>query len=279
MAVSDRAGDEASQLAHRAARSKNLERTARLGFLSRGFVYAFVGVVALRIAVGGRGGEADQKGAFQSLADSAWGIALLWLIALGFLGYAAWRATEAAVGHRSEHDERKRTFQRVVSGVKVVLYLALAATAASFARGGTGGKEGDSWSARVMTMTGGRLLVGAVGLAIAGAGVYMVVKAVKDDYAEGLQTGRMGPTFRRVALALGKAGYGARGVAFTVLGALVLLAAVSYDPQKAEGLDVALKTLARAPFGSALLAVVGLGLVAFGAYSFVEARYRRIDTS
>jgi hypothetical protein len=279
MSVSDRAGDEASQLAHRAAGSKNLERTARLGFLSRGFVYAFVGVVALRIAVGGRTGEADQKGAFQSLADSTWGVALLWLIALGFLGYAAWRATEAAIGHRGETNDKKRTFERVVSGVKVVLYLVLAFTAVSIARGGTGGQEGDSWSARLMTMTGGRLLVGLIGLVIAGTGVYMIVKAVKDDYAEGLQTGRMSPTFRRVALALGKAGYAARGVAFTTLGVLVLVAAVTYDPKKAEGLDVALKTLAQAPYGTFLLAVVGLGLVAFGAYSFVESRYRRIDTS
>lgn len=279
MSMSGRAGSEASAAARRAASSKNVERVARLGFVSRGFVYAFVGFVAFQIALGNRGGEADQKGAFQSLAAKPYGAVLLWLIVLGFLGYAAWRATEAAVGHRGETDEKKRTFKRVVSGVKVAIYLGLAVTAARIAMGGSGGREGDSWSASLMRNGGGRLLVGLIGLIVAGAGVYMFGQALKNDYAEDLETGRMGPTLRKVALWLGKFGYAARGVAFTVVGTLVVLAALQFDPQKAEGLDVALKTLARAPFGSVLLGVVGLGLVAFGGYSFLESRYRRIDTT
>lgn len=279
-AASTGAKDEAKRTAQRVAHSKTLERTARLGFLSRGFVYIFIGVIAVQIALGsGRGEEADQKGAFNSLASTSWGVVLLWLVVLGFLGYAAWRIAEATLGHLDEPAGSKRVVERVTSGVKAVIYLGLAFTAAKVASGGSGGKEGDSWSAEVMKHTGGRWLLGAVGLVIAAVGAYLVVKALRNDYAEDLETGRMGPTFRRAALALGRAGYAARGVAFAVLGVLVVLAAVNFDPKQAEGLDTALKTLAKVPFGSVVLTVVGLGLIAFGCYSLVEARYRRVAPS
>ncbi len=273
------AADEASQATRRAASSRTLERTARLGFLSRGFVYVFIGVVGVQIALGsGAGKEADQKGAFRSLSDSTGGLVLLWLIVVGFVGYALWRAAEAAIGHRSETDPRKRTVQRVISGIKAVIYLSLALTAVSIARGGGGGKEGNSWSAEVMKASGGRWLVGLAGLVIAGVGAFMLVQALKEDFAEDLETGRMSSGFRRFALALGKVGYFARGIAFGVLGILVVIAAVRFQPAKAEGLDSALKSMAQVPFGAVVLTLVGLGLAAFGCYSFVESRYRRIDT-
>jgi hypothetical protein len=51
---------------------------------------------------------------------------------------------------------------------------------------------------------------------------------------------------------------------------------VTFDPDKAKGLDEALKTLAGQPFGEVLLLVAVAGLLSFAAWSFVEARYREL---
>jgi hypothetical protein len=60
------------------------------------------------------------------------------------------------------------------------------------------------------------------------------------------------------------------------VGVLFLIAALTGDAAKADGLDGALKTLATLPFGPAILILVGVGLIAYGVYSFVRARFARL---
>jgi hypothetical protein len=68
----------------------------------------------------------------------------------------------------------------------------------------------------------------------------------------------------------------ARGFVFGLAGYLVVRAALDYNPQEAVGLDGTLKTLAQQPFGEVLLLMAAVGLVAYGLYSFAEARYRQL---
>lgn len=263
--------------AERAAHSDTLERIARLGFVCRGAVYVFIGVIAAQVALGTSGGQrADQQGALQELVGRSYGPVLLWLAALGFAGYAIWRFSEAAIGHRAEQGG-KRVLERVISGVKGVVYAGFAVTAATIASSGSSDSSSESTTATIMAESGGRWLIGAIGVAVVGAGVFMLVQAIRTDFADELETGRMSPRLRSVALGLGKAGYAARGVVFAIAGGLVVQAAVTFDPEKARGLDLALRSLATAPAGTVLLLVIAAGLVAFGAYSIIESRYRRVD--
>ena len=70
-------------------------------------------------------------------------------------------------------------------------------------------------------------------------------------------------------------GTAARGMVFALAGFFVVQAAVTFEPEKARGLDGALRSLVKTPLGPWLLVVVALGLVAFGIYGLAEARYRR----
>jgi hypothetical protein len=72
------------------------------------------------------------------------------------------------------------------------------------------------------------------------------------------------------------AGYTAKGTAYAIAGLLVVMAAVTYDPDKARGLDAALKTLAGHAYGVWLLGLIGLGIAAFGVYCFSQAKYRKV---
>ena len=71
-------------------------------------------------------------------------------------------------------------------------------------------------------------------------------------------------------------GYIAKGLAIVGAGILVVVATFTTDPSKASGLDGAVKTLGAAPFGQVLLVAAGLGVIAYGAYCFVLARYGRM---
>ena len=51
---------------------------------------------------------------------------------------------------------------------------------------------------------------------------------------------------------------------------------MNYDPEKARGLDAALRTLREQSYGTFLLALVALGIAAFGVYCFLQSRYRKV---
>ena len=54
------------------------------------------------VALGQSSREADQQGALQLLAGKPYGLASLWLLAIGFAAYALWRLSEAAFGVAGE---------------------------------------------------------------------------------------------------------------------------------------------------------------------------------
>jgi len=127
-----------------------------------------------------------------------------------------------------------------------------------------------------MDSAGGRWLVGLIGVAVVGVGVGLLVYGVKKKFVKRLNTARMTPAVHRTTTRLGLVGYSAKGVAYAIAGVLVIIAAVTYDPDKARGLDSALKTLAGQPYGPWLLGLIALGIAGFGVYCFAQARYRKV---
>jgi hypothetical protein len=81
---------------------------------------------------------------------------------------------------------------------------------------------------------------------------------------------------RHFAIEAGKLGYMSRGFVFGIIGALLVKAGLNSNANEARGLDGALNVLAQREFGAVILAVVAVGLAAYGVYLFVEARYRRV---
>lgn len=254
-----------------------VDRLARLGLAARGVVYLLIGWIAVRIALTGGGGEADRNGALETFARNGAGKVVLGVMAVGFAGYAVWRLTEVVWGHR-DAEGWSRWAKRFGAGCRAVLYGGFAYSAGKAAVAGQGGQSSNSTSreatAGLLAHPGGRVLVIAAGAGFLVAGGVLAVRGVLRKFERKLRTGDMGDATEAAVAALGVFGQTARGVVFGIVGGFFIDAAASYDAQKAQGLDGALRSLARAPLGSALLAVVALGLGAFGAYSLAEARWR-----
>jgi hypothetical protein len=276
MASAGDSGQRPANTARQAADSKWIERTARVGLAARGLVYVLIGILAFQIAFVDRAERADQQGAFQTLAQNGFGKAILWLVILGFVGYGLWQATEAAWGHRTERDDRKRTASRID---KAVIYLILAVVAFRVVTStSTGGQGGEQVTAKLLQMTGGQVLVGLAGVVIVAAAVVLAWRGLRTKFEEHLDLSELGPGARSAVITLGKVGYVARGIVFALVGILVVVvvAAVTFDPDKARGMDAALRQVAAQPYGPWLLSLMALGLMCFGAYSLAESRYRRL---
>lgn len=269
MAASLDTAEDAARTAHD---SRAVEVLARLGLAARGLVFLVLGVLALSIASGGDA-QADQEGALRELAAAPLGRPLLVVLAVGFLGYAAWLFLEAAVGHRGEDHPG---LHRAKSGGKGLVYLALAVSTAQFLARGAGSGSAESRTAEVLSRPGGQLAVGLVGLIVLGIGLYLVVKGLRRKHADCLEHYRVPRALRRPAIAVGAVGYVGRGVTVGLIGAFLLRASALSDAQEAKGLDAALQTVASQPYGRVLLALTAIGLIAYALWSFIESAFREI---
>ncbi|HEY0533728.1 MAG TPA: DUF1206 domain-containing protein [Actinoplanes sp.] len=263
--------------ASRAADSKPLEYLVRGGFVCYGVIHLLFAWLALQVAFGHSGQEGDQNGALQTLAGNGFGKVLLVIIAAGMVALAIWQGFEAAVGESGPKD-KTAIAERVISGIRAIVYLWLAWTAVKIVTGANSSSAAKSQdrSSTVMAHTGGRWLVGLVGLVILGVGIGLAVYGVRKKFEKHLKTQEMRPSVRRSTRRLGMAGYAAKGVAYAIAGVLVVIAAVTYDPDKARGMDAALKTLAGHSYGPWLLGLIALGFAAFGVFCFFQAKYRKV---
>ena len=265
--------------AERAGDSQALERLAQVGLAAYGVVHLLIAWLALQLAWGGGGGSADQSGAMATLAANPVGTALLWVLVVGLAALAVWQLAEVLrhrAGLQARGDARNKAVGKVVKAVaKAVVHAFLAVTALRFATGSgqSSSDQQQSTVAGVFGWPGGRFLVGVAALVVIGVGVYHVRKGLTGHFMQEIDTAQAGAGQRRVIERLGRVGYPAKGVALALAGGLLGWAAVTFDPEKASGLDGAMRTLLDAPSGRLLLTLVALGIAAFGVFCLFRARH------
>jgi len=269
---------EAEQQGERVAQTDSFEGLARAGLVARGVVYGIIGILALKLALGDGGEATNQQGALQTIAQGPFGKVLLALMAIGLLGYAAWRLVRAALGHGPEATDD--TKDRIAGAVSGIAYAALCVTALQilFGAGSGGGPSNnpDGTTGGVLDWPAGQVLVVIAGLVFIGVGLDQARKGVKKKFLEDSKTEEMSSEVRKAFTAIGVSGHVARAIVFALVGWFLIRAAVEYDPDKAVGLDGALAKLGQAAYGPILLGIVAAGLICFAAYSVADARYRRV---
>lgn len=263
-----------SHVALKAEDSDALDWTIRVGLAAYGLIHVLVGWLALQVAFGEKSKQASSSGALEYLARQPLGGFLIWVVAIGLLALVVWRLLEIWQAVRRE-DGADMAKSVASQALKAVLYAILAWSALQVAtgssKGGGGGTEG--LTAQVLKMTGGQLIVGAAGLAVIGYGGYYVYQGWSDSFLKKLDGGPRNAEVSKAYRLVGKAGHFGKGIAVAVIGALLLYAAVTHNPNKSAGLDQALQEVAQAPFGQVLLTLVALGIVCFGAFCFARARH------
>jgi hypothetical protein len=260
-------------VARTAQRSDGFRRTARAGFVVVGIVHIIIGVIAVSIATGG-GGDADQDGVMEVIRATPIGGLLLGAVAAALIALAVWEVASGLLSASS--DDARRWGKRLKMLGIAAAYLVIAGLALVFAFGGRieSEKTMQTLSALVLAIPGGTVLLIILGLSVAGVGVGFFVIGLTRGFEKTMDVPE-GPSHVWI-VALGVVGYIAKGIAIAVTGLLFVVAAWTQNPDRAAGLDAALRSITDLPFGEPMLWLVGVGLTVYGFFSIVRARFARM---
>lgn len=275
MTAADTAAETAEVAAEYAA--PWIERLARAGFAAKALLYGTVGVLAARMALGNGGRATGARGAMESVQKAPFGRVLLALVAVGLIGYAVWRVVQALLDPERRGASAKAIALRLSFAGRGLIHAALAISALRLAIGNPpegDGNDAERWAARALGITGGRSLLWIIALSIGAFGVYQLYRAFAAKLSSQLQFGKISAEIGRWIIGVSRFGIAARGIVFAMIALLLAGAAMRQSPARAGGIDDALESLTalgRWPFMA-----IAAGLIAYGVYELVNARYRRI---
>jgi hypothetical protein len=274
------------QIASFVVASPWMERLFRLGYVAKGVVYAIVGWLAASAAFSSGGRTTGTRGALRSLVKQPFGRGLLGLVAIGLLGYVLWRFVQAIMDTEHEGTDAKGIIVRLSYAGNGSLYAGLAMTAIEIVIDEVDGEvdiDNDygarDWTALLLAQPFGQWLVGTVGAIVMGVGFYEFYQAYTAKFCRNFKLNEMSDTEKTWATYIGRFGLVAKGIVYSIIGFFFIQAAHQAKSKQVRGLEGALDLLARQPYGRWLLGIVALGLIAYGVYYVVQARYRRINVT
>jgi hypothetical protein len=251
----------------------NMHRIARVGFAAKGFLYIMMGVLAFMAAfeIGGhREDEATRTGVFESMKQIAGGW-LLGAVILGLVCYCIWRLVQTF-----SRNEETRTLKRFRYFFSALAYGSVAVGAAKLLFQSAGKKDQNQHiAAQLLQHSAGEWLLFAMALVFAGNGLYQLHYALSKKYKNHVQGLNQNSDSATLLLNMGKVGYIARGIVWLLLAFLLGRAAIYQKASEAGDTGKAFRVVEHEDFGSYLLAIIAVGVMAYGVFNFVRARFER----
>lgn len=256
-------------------RVSHLQWLARLGYGARGIVYLAIGGLAVMAALGAGGETTNSKGVVMNILALPFGFFLVVLLVVGLFGYVVWRAVQGVADTDDHGNSFKGVLVRAGLLVSAVTHLVLALWAASILIGHSDSSSNSSGLLNgIVSHQVGLLIFAAVGVAIAVVGLLLIYKGASAGFEKYMDLPSGKASWLKPICQFGLV---ARGLVWCVLGWMVIRSAFFFGSQEKKSTDDALNVIASLEHGSWILAVVASGLFAFGAYSLLEAMYRRIN--
>ena len=250
----------------------------RFGHLAKGIIYLIIGGLAIATIVGNSGSIEGGRGVIQWINEQPFGRILLGLVAIGLFSYTAWRWLKVFLGKGGDEDDKKDTVYRIAWFFSGLSYLGLGIVAARAAiMGGSSGGQGGGQRQEVITwliqQSWGPTVVIILGVIIAGVAIFQLVKGVKEKYLENIDLSSANHKERKSITTLGKIGHLARAAVFAIMAYFLILAGATVDPGKFKGTEGVLEWLRQNSYGTILLGLAAIGLIAYAVFTLAKAKY------
>ena len=255
------------------------EKLARFGIATKGAIYCLIGILTAMSALGTGGKKTGSSGVLDFIAQQTFGQVLLFIVGLGICGFVFWRFYQAIEDPEDKGSDAKGLARRIGYASSGVFYGFLAFIAFKTAIGAGSGSSGNGNESFVATLLGetyGQILVGVLGAVFLGKAAYQLWRAYSEKFANKVKETGLAQKAQKLILNTGKVGYTARGIVIGIISFLTFKAAFTANSESAGGTKDAFQFLQN-EFGTIVLIVIAVGLIAYGVFMFVKARYREMS--
>ena len=261
------------------ANSRVMEALTRLGYGVRGLIYIVMGLLAFNVSLGKGGAPASQQGAIAAIGTQPAGLVILWVVLIGLVSYSLWGVIRAVLDPLNKGHDMKGLLARGGFLVSAASYAILIPSTYGFITGAgrtaQSGAQTQLSLASIMSKPWGHWVIGLLGLGVIAGGLYQVYQGFNNSFDKQIKTYAMNAQEMKLIKQLGRFGTATRGFILALVGVLLVLAAYQSNAGQAVGIDAALTTLMRQPYGIWLLGIVAIGLMVFGVYSMLSAAWFR----
>jgi hypothetical protein len=259
-----------------------LEKFARFGIGTKGFVYCLIGVLTAMAAFGSGGKQTGSSGVLEFLSGQPFGQILLVITGVGLLGYVFWRFYQAFKDPENKGNDAKGLGKRAGYFFSGAFYGFLAFTAFQLAFGsgsGSGGGGGqENVVSTLLSKPFGQILVGILAGIFLIKAIVQLYRAYSESFRKEVNQSQLNDKARELIFKTGRIGYTARGIVITIIAYLTFRAALSANSSQAGGTEDAFSFI-QGTFGTVALILIAIGLVAYGIFMFIKARYREMVLS
>jgi len=254
---------------------------AQAGLVAKGIVYCLLGLLAFMAAFnlnGQSANKADTAGVFDFIYKQTGGQIMLGIVALGLFSYAVWRAIQAFGDSEHKGSGTKGIASRARYLFSGLVYASLAIYAVNilFSHASSSGDDKQGIAKELLSKPYGQWLVGIAAVILLVVGMYQIYYGLSEKYRK--HVNRVGRnTNKNLLLMAGKVGYVARGIVWLLIAWLFMKAALHSNAAEAGDTSKAFSFLEDVSFGSYLLGAVGIGLMCYGTFNFIRAKYEKFN--
>ncbi|MBM7693417.1 hypothetical protein JOC77_002857 [Peribacillus deserti] len=254
-----------------------IKKFARAGFMAKGTVFFLAGILSLLAACGIGSKAKGTSGVFASVVSKPYGEIIVWIIALGLVGYILWLFFQIINQQSQNKHGMKDIIKRIGYAISCGIYIGLAGRAFSLAaHAGNSGNTKQTWTEMLLSAEAGQWIIGLIGIGIFGCGMYEMYAGWSKGFLKQFDLAGMSENEVAVTKKAGMLGLTAKGIVFCFLGYFVVKMAVTVNPNNPKGLDGALEKMLHQAYGPWILGVTSIGLAIYGLYEVMKGKNKHI---
>jgi|SRR3989344_1818222 len=253
-----------------------LENLTRLGYAARGLIYSIIGILAIMLVLGISGSLQDQQGAIAAIGQNLIGRILLGIVLIGLIGYSLWGLIRAFFDPLHKGKDLKGVLERIGFFISAVAYSILIPPTYNIIFGMSNAAQNGAQVIQIRNIIStiflipfGEWIVGLIGVIVLGVSGYFIYQGIRYNFEQQIKPYALTSKQIKVIKIMGRFGTLARAIVAALIGLFLLYAAFNASSLKVKGIDGVLLILLDQPYGSWLLGVVALGLLAFGIHSLL----------
>lgn len=258
---------------------KWVEHFARFGYAAKGTIYVLVGALSAIAAFSTGGKTAGRKGAFLEISQQPYGKIMLGIVALGFVGYGIWRFIQTIQDAENKGKDTRGILIRigyVLSGLLYFYFAYFAYQLISVTESNQGGSK--FLIDQMLDWSSGQIWVGILALIVLAKGIYQIYKVTAGIYNQDVKDSKMRDEVKKIYRTIGQFGLISRAVVFGIISFFLAKAAFTASAAQAKGTSGVFRFLT-ATGGPVLMGIIALGLLGYGIFEFVKARYKPFNVT